>query len=117
MVGTGSRSSRSSSAWPRSAKSGPPSGWANLDIYARYDHTRGERGPWCWCPAGAADVVTGGGLPGMGWHVSTFAVWQAERRQAVTPPTPPVSTTADTAVDAADAAGDTATAASPPPTP
>jgi len=67
------------------------SGWANLDIYARYDHTRGERGPWCWAPAGAADVVTGGGLPGMGWHVSTFAVWRAERRQAPTPPpvTPP----------------------------
>ena len=60
------------------------SGWANQDIYARYDHTRGERGPWSWCPAGAADVVTGGGLPGMGWHVSTFAVWRAEWRQAVT---------------------------------
>jgi hypothetical protein len=69
------------------------SGWANQDIYARYDHTRGERGPWCWCPAGAADVVTGGGLPGMGWHVSTFAVWRAERRQAVAPPpTPPTPT-------------------------
>jgi hypothetical protein len=67
------------------------SGWANQDVYARYDHTRGERGPWSWCPAGAADVVTGGGLPGMGWHVSTFAVWRAERRQAVTPPTPPVT--------------------------
>ncbi len=67
------------------------SGWANQDVYARYDHTRGERGPWSWCPSGAADVVTGGGLPGMGWHVSTFAVWQAERRQAVTPPTPPVT--------------------------
>lgn len=66
------------------------SGWANQDIYARYDHTRGERGPWSWCPTGAADVVTGGGLPGMGWHVSTFAVWRAERRQAVAPPvTPP----------------------------
>jgi hypothetical protein len=62
------------------------SGWANQDIYARYDHTRGERGPWSWCPTGAADVVTGGGLPGMGWHVSTFAVWRAELRQAVAPP-------------------------------
>jgi hypothetical protein len=70
----------------KTPKSG--SGWANQDVYAKYDHTRGERGPWSWCPAGAADVVTGGGMPGMGWHVSFFAVWQAQQRQASNPVDP-----------------------------
>lgn len=47
------------------------SGWANLPLV-------GERGPWCWCPPGPAEVVCGGGLPD-GQHVSIFAVWQAVR--------------------------------------
>lgn len=57
------------------------SGWANLFMSASssYVPERGEQGPWCWCPAGAADVVVGGGLPAR-QHVSTFAVWQAVRQ-------------------------------------
>ena len=56
------------------------SGWANQPIWNSYVPERNERGAWCWCPRGAADVVIGGGLPS-NWHVSTFAVWQAEPRQ------------------------------------
>lgn len=56
------------------------SGWANLFMSpsSSYVPERGEQGPWCWCPAGAADVVIGGGLPAR-QHVSIFAVWQAVR--------------------------------------
>lgn len=56
------------------------SGWANLFMSpsSSYVPERGEQGPWCWCPAGAADVVVGGGLPAK-QHVSIFAVWQAVR--------------------------------------
>lgn len=59
------------------------SGWANLFMAASssYAPERGESGPWCWCPAGAADVVCGGGLPAR-QHISTFAVWQAVRWEA-----------------------------------
>lgn len=53
------------------------SGWANHDIYNIYAPARHEVGAWCWCPAGAADVVVGGGMPN-GDHISTFAVWQVK---------------------------------------
>lgn len=56
------------------------SGWGNQPIWNSFSPERGEVGAWCWCPRGAADVVVGGGLPN-NWHVSWFAVWQAERRQ------------------------------------
>lgn len=55
------------------------SGWANQPIWTSFCPERNESGPWCWCPTGAADVVVGGGLPN-NVHISTFAVWQAERR-------------------------------------
>lgn len=57
------------------------SGWANLFMAggSSYVPQRGEVGPWCWAPAGAAEVVVGGGLP-VGHPVSTFVVWQAVRR-------------------------------------
>jgi hypothetical protein len=55
------------------------SGWANQVIFSSYVPERGESGPWCWCPEGAADVVVGGGLPANN-HISTFVVWQAEPR-------------------------------------
>lgn len=59
------------------------SGWANLFMApsSSFVPERKESGPWCWCPAGAADVVTGGGLPAR-LHISTFAVWQAVRLEA-----------------------------------
>ncbi|MBW7884068.1 MAG: hypothetical protein H3C34_15780 [Caldilineaceae bacterium] len=56
------------------------SGWANQPIWNSFVPERGERGAWCWCPQGASDVVSGGGLPD-NLHISTFVVWQAERRQ------------------------------------
>lgn len=57
------------------------SGWANLFMAggSSFVPDRGESGPWCWAPAGAAEVVVGGGLP-IGHPVSTFVVWQAVRR-------------------------------------
>jgi hypothetical protein len=57
------------------------SGWANMFMgpSSSFVPERGESGPWCWAPAGAAEVVCGGGLPA-NHHVSTFAVWQAVRR-------------------------------------
>lgn len=56
------------------------SGWCNLFMApsSSYVPERGEAGPWCWCPAGASDVVVGAGLPAR-QHISTFAVWQAVR--------------------------------------
>ena len=69
------------------------SGWANLFMAggSSYVPQRGETGPWCWAPAGAAEVVVGGGLP-VGHPVSTFVVWQAVPRAAweatLTVPTP-----------------------------
>jgi hypothetical protein len=66
----------------------PRSGWTNLDIWNSFSPERGEQGTWCWCPDGASDVAVGGGMPNNN-HVSTFVVWQAERRAAVPPaPTP-----------------------------
>ena len=56
------------------------SGWGNQPIWNKYYPEEGQRGAWCWCPRGACDVVWGGGLPN-GHHISTFAVWQAERRE------------------------------------
>lgn len=66
------------------------SGWANIVITAKYDHTMGKQGPWSWYPQGRpADVVRGGGMPGMGWHVSFFATWEL----TVADTTPPVDDT------------------------
>jgi hypothetical protein len=57
------------------------SGWANLFMAggSSYVPERGDSGPWCWAPTGAAEVVLGGGLP-VGHPVSTFVVWQAVPR-------------------------------------
>ena len=55
------------------------SSWANQPIWNKFYPDAGQRGAWCWCPRGASDVVWGGGLP-HGHHISTFAVWQAEKR-------------------------------------
>ena len=59
----------------------PESGWANMPMAgsSSFAPDRGESGPWCWMPEGAAEVVCGGGLP-LNHHVSTFVVWQAVRR-------------------------------------
>lgn len=78
------------------------SGWANLFMAggSSFVPERGDIGPWCWAPAGAAEVVVGGGLP-VGHPVSTFVVWQAVRRSdweatlkpdVETPVTPPPPT-------------------------
>lgn len=56
------------------------SGWANQPIFNHFSPERGERGAWCWCPQGAADVVVGGGLPN-NQHISFFAVWQERPRR------------------------------------
>ena len=66
----------------------PRSGWANIDIWNNFTPENHEHGAWCWCPEGASDVIVGGGMPNK-HHVSTFAVWQAERREAVQPAPPP----------------------------
>ena len=57
----------------------PGSGWAKNDIWNNFKPEAGQQGAWCWCPDGAADVALGGGMPN-NHHVSTFVVWQAERR-------------------------------------
>jgi hypothetical protein len=78
------------------------SGWANLFMAggSSFVPQRGDIGPWCWAPAGASEVVVGGGLP-VGHPVSTFVVWQAVRRadweatlkpDTSTPITPPPPT-------------------------
>lgn len=67
------------------------SGWANMAMFggSYYDYLAGQSGPWCWTPAGPAEVVCGGGLPG-GFAVSTFVVWQAFKRSDLgTEPPPP----------------------------
>ena len=64
------------------------SGWSNIVVFSGYVPERKEIGPWSWCPAGAADVVVGGGLPA-NWHVSIFVVWQAEKRSAAPKPEKP----------------------------
>lgn len=56
------------------------SGWANQPMFNSFSPARGERGAWCWCPEGAADVVVGGGMPD-NQHISFFAVWQEQPRQ------------------------------------
>src|SRR5690606_5673217 len=61
------------------------SGWANLFMAggSSFVPQRGETGPWCWAPAGAAEVVCGGGLP-IGHPVSTFvAIGRAACRETV----------------------------------
>jgi hypothetical protein len=66
------------------------SGWANipLDPGSNYVPERGEAGPWCWAPKGAAEVISGGGMPAK-QHISFFVVWQAVKSSAVQPPKPP----------------------------
>ncbi|MCB0038687.1 MAG: hypothetical protein KDI56_09585 [Xanthomonadales bacterium] len=69
-------------------------GWVNWFVSNGYYPDQGQRGPWCWCPVGVADVVDGGGLP-FRRHVSWFAVWERmtyrdyllERDGVVVPPT------------------------------
>jgi hypothetical protein len=60
------------------------SGWANIvsGSGSSFVPERGESGPWCWAPAGAAEVVCGGGMPAK-QHVSMFVVWQAVKREDV----------------------------------
>lgn len=75
------------------------SGWANIVMYpsSSFVPSRGERGPWAWCPdVPYADVVTGAGMP-QNWHVSWFAVWQAKVYQpdVVDPPIDPDRPTDD----------------------
>jgi hypothetical protein len=69
------------------------SGWANIVIgpSSNFIPERGEMGPWCWAPRGAAEVVCGGGMPAK-QHVSTFVVWQAVRRPVEQPPAKPGKT-------------------------
>jgi hypothetical protein len=58
------------------------SGWANMFMAggSSFVAERGESGPWCWAPVGAAEVMCGGGLPA-NHHLSTFVVWQAVKRE------------------------------------
>jgi len=81
------------------------SGWANLFMAggSSFVPEAGETGPWCWMPAGASEVIVGGGLP-VGHPVSTFVVWQAVPRadweaihgeQPVVEPEEPVITEPD----------------------
>ena len=58
-----------------------PSGWASTVIGpgSSFAPELGESGPWCWMPSGMSEVVCGGGLPS-DQYTSTFAVWQAVRR-------------------------------------
>lgn len=68
------------------------SGWANIVMSNKFDHTAGQRGAWAWYPRVGgvpADIVTGGGMPGMGWHVSFFATWTLETATVIDPPTDP----------------------------
>ena len=62
------------------------SGWANIisGPGSSYIPERGESGPWCWAPTGAAEVICGGGMPAK-QHVSIFAVWQAVHRSDLAP--------------------------------
>ena len=66
----------------------PQSGWANIpmDSGACYFPENGQQGPWCWTPAGKAEVFCGGGMPSNN-HVSFFVVWQAVE-SVVNPPLP-----------------------------
>jgi hypothetical protein len=50
-------------------------GWVNWFDPNGYYPDQSQRGPWCWCPWGWADVVDGGGLP-YNRHVSWFGVWE-----------------------------------------
>jgi len=84
------------------------SGWANTVLFASsaYAPEQGESGPWCWTPAGAAEVVCGGGLPANG-PIATFVVWQAVQ-QATTPgePDPDPSDPGDEPSDPGSEPGD-----------
>ncbi|MEM7530873.1 MAG: sialidase family protein [Chloroflexota bacterium] len=60
------------------------SGWSNFELNAAsaYAYHQGATGRWCWAPAGAAEVVEGGGLPS-NLQISTFVVWQEVARKTL----------------------------------
>lgn len=63
-----------------------PHGWGNIPIFAPASYPP-ALGPWSaskLSDLGAADIVTGMGLP-WNWHVSTFIVYQATRWDAMQP--------------------------------
>lgn len=63
------------------------SGWANIPMSpgANFYPESGQQGPWCWAPAGASEVIVGGGMPA-NRHISIFCVWKAVQNTRVTPP-------------------------------
>lgn len=66
-----------------------PHGWANIPIFAPASYPP-ALGPWSatkLSDLGAADIVTGMGLP-WNWHVSTFIVYQATRWADLVPGDP-----------------------------
>ena len=66
-----------------------PHGWCNIPIFAPASYPPAP-GPWSatkLSDLGAADIVTGMGLP-FNWHVSTFIVYQATRWADLVPGDP-----------------------------
>ena len=66
-----------------------PHGWANIPIFAPASYPP-ALGPWSatkLSDLGAADIVTGMGLP-WNWHVSTFIVYQAVKWSDIVPSDP-----------------------------
>lgn len=65
-----------------------PMGFVGVTIFtsSNFVPERGETGPWCFTPAGRAEVFTGGGLPA-NHHLTTFVVWQEVDMEA-SPETP-----------------------------
>lgn len=57
------------------------SGWANMFMNgdSAFWPDQGQTGTWSWAPEGAIEQIAGGGLPNK-WHVATFVVWQAVKR-------------------------------------
>ena len=73
-----------------------PHGWTNIPIFGNDEEGNGSTsyppalGPWSatkLSDLGAADIVTGMGLP-WNWHVSTFIVYQATRWADLVPGDP-----------------------------
>lgn len=67
------------------------SGWANVLMFNKFDHTKGVQGAWAWKIKSdiPSDIVRGGGMPGMGWHVSFFASFFLATEGIVVPPVDP----------------------------
>lgn len=63
------------------------SGWANVLMFNKFDHTKGTQGAWAWKVKSdiPSDIIKGGGMPGMGWHVSYFVSWHLETGVVVDP--------------------------------